>query len=184
MSHIPKLIVSCISGFTQSADRMNGTMQAVLATIEDNHGECVRVNYHTWDDDLDGAAEFHHRAFPGVPHIIWGYSLGGEAAANLANKLVDLGESVDAVVVVDGVVDGWWRPWRWLLGKIKVRPEVKHVYSYIQRKNKPDGDPVFIGNRPVSQIEVMHVNHNDIDEHYLPQERLKTAIQNQLKGTQ
>ena len=151
-----------------------------MQTIEDNHGECVRVNYHTWDDDLDGAAAFHHRAFPGVPHICWGYSLGGEAAAGLAGKLVELGETVEAVVIVDGVVSGWLRPWRWMFGKIKVHASVKQVFSYIQRTNKPDGDPVIHGNDPVEQVEIMHVTHNAIDEHYLPHERLKTAIQNQL----
>jgi pimeloyl-ACP methyl ester carboxylesterase len=182
MSHIPKLIVSCISGFTQSADRMNGTMQAVLTTIEDNHGECVRVNYHTWDDDIDGAAEFHHRAFPDVPHIIWGYSLGGEAAANLANKLCTLGESVDGLVIVDGVVSGWLRPWRWLVGKIQVDAAVKQVHSYIQRTDKPDGDQVLHGGEPVEQVEVTHVTHNSIDEHYLPQERLRAMIEHKVRN--
>jgi hypothetical protein len=177
MIHRPKIIVSCISGFTQHADEMNGTMQAVLETIGGNYGECVRVDYFTWDDDLDGAAEFYHKAFPGVPHVIWGYSLGGEAAATLANKLVDLGEPVHSVIVVDGVVSGWLRPWLWAFGKIKVCAEVGHVYSFIQRQDLPDGDKVVHGDKPVNQVEILHTNHNAIDEHYLPHEKLKTVIQ-------
>lgn len=186
----PKLIVSVISGFTQDATRMNGMIKAAQDTIalSEELGEFIRVEYYTHDDSMEGAAQFAHRMWPGVPHITMGYSLGGEGAAKLANALFFLGENVQGCIVVDGVVDGgvvttWnpfkWRPWRWIWGKIKIEEGAGHPHSYIQRRNKPDGDKVMYGSRELKQVDLTdgdRVDHNNIDEHPLVHETLKRLI--------
>lgn len=169
-NHKPQLIISCVSGFTQSAAHQNGTLEmaAEAIAIGAQAGVDIRVDYLTWDDSMAGAAWFSHRMFPDVPHVVWGYSLGGEAAAKLANHLVDLGEVVSGLVIVDGVVSGWWRPWRWITGKIRVDAGVHNVVSYIQRQDKPDGDVVLWGNVRIRQTQ-LPINHGRIDEHIAPQ---------------
>lgn len=99
-------------------------------------------------------------------HIIAGFSLGGDTAVKLANKLVDAGEEVAGLLLVDPVAEPWW----WLLGKShKIDSRVNIVRAYGQNNDQPKHDPIYYGEHRLNPIIMENEYHGTIDDNHVEQ---------------
>lgn len=158
---IARATATIISGFTQDATTQPGALALMRKVLE---LDGIYVNYLTWADDVNAHASLLQQMFPGLPHYGWGYSFGGNTVANWSKAMLKINEPVAGLVLCDAVRHiKWYAPWT-ILGSIKVPSQVPVCVSYIQRHNKPDGDPVKHGKYTIEQTN-LKATHNEIDEH-------------------
>ena len=165
--HIP------ICGFTQSLDGPSG-MDRLWRKLRPLASEQTSlIPPQRWRADWSALAEFIARHHPsvGVPDVrVYAYSWGcGHGFASLARQLGRRGIPIRFAVLSDPVYHSWCRPWRAMIFSpaIKIPTNVREVYWFRQRQNRPRAADLFAADPQGTKIHqpvLLHRNHEYMDD--------------------
>lgn len=169
-----------ISGFTQGVGRPNGAqlLWSMLRAAHQN-GRAV-VELFPWNADWSHVAEWIWRFRPlerPVRVYVYAYSWGGGwGFPRLARELGKRGIEIEAAVLSDAVYRHPLRSLAWLSlcrrPRIVAPANVREVFWFFQRVNKPAGHPVVAADphrtfvHPGRQAEVTHHYMDDLPAWY------------------
>ena len=170
------------SGFKQKTATINGTVRVedrILKIVQNRPN--VRVILLPWDADVVDLSERISKTQPDAAETIvnvYGYSWGGQTAADFARELQRRSIKVQWMVLTDPVLRAarflfffWVRQWqaftRW---PIRIPKNVKHVVWFRQRSNYPRGhdlvadDPIETN---IREAVILEADHCWMDDHWL-----------------
>lgn len=163
-----------LSGFLQRAGDVNGCVKIFLELHHLIQSPTARVELRPWRCDVSDLAEMISKLQPSdaPPRVcIYGYSWGGQTAADLARELLRRGLFVDQMVLCDAVYRhsytlGQWRafaPW----SRIRISRNVRYVTWFRQDRCHPKGHRVIADNpvlTKVKNVQVLQYDHMWMDD--------------------
>lgn len=184
-----------ISGFTQNEGRPNGSeLLWSMLRQHDRGGNGTCTTLRPWNSPWDNFAEmvWRFRPLEAPPEVhVYAYSWGaGWGFPRLAHELGKRSLAIDTAVLSDAVYRNplWSLAWLSLcrLPRIAVPPNVREVYWFFQRTNRPAGHTVVAADPErtiVHQGREARATHNYMDD--LPafyQQSLAVAHQAAQRG--